>query len=333
MLTLHDCAAIALENNPYLAYAERNLALVTQEVVIAQSQFGVSFRSEGRVSTDLGGSSDEEQDSSYRAELIRPLRTGHELRLSGRTSYDGDDEEHETEVEFQIRQPLFWRSARRLRTGALRSAERECRRQRAFIMHTRGEVLYEVSAAYFDVAAANERIDQARDSLVRMEKLVAEATAKLRVGEVTRMDLLRFQTQATLASNEVVEAQFEKAMRSRDLLFAMGFELNPRADVHIERFPPSAKAVSLSVEVMIAAALSNRIELVEQELRIEEQEQALQQARDALLPDVDIFLGAGVEGKGASFSESSELGDDFVLGFKSPRIPQADNALGSLSRR
>ena len=163
------------------------------------------------------------------------------------------------------------------------------------------QVALDVAAAYYDVIRQKQLVRVAQASFERAEQLSASSAAKLEVGRVSQLDVLRaddLRSQADAARVDAGAAVEEAADRLKQLL---GWTLNHPLAVAEEIVPPPP--VELPGDP-VAVALVSRLEIRSAEAAVASGDLDVAAARDSLRPQVDFGVSLTSQGVGNTLRSS-----------------------------
>ncbi len=117
--------------------------------------------------------------------------------------------------------------------------------------------LFIVATSYYDLLRSRKILDIAKANLERVTKHRDAAAARLRVGEVTRTDLLRAEAEVSGAKSDLIRA--ENALRLSKSLLARFVGISGEFDV--KEPPPESDALPDSVDLLKEKAFEERAEM------------------------------------------------------------------------
>jgi cobalt-zinc-cadmium efflux system outer membrane protein len=110
---------------------------------------------------------------------------------------------------------------RELRTGAAQFNAAAARSDEADI---RRQLRYQLHAAYFDLALAQERLQVAESGAALLEQAVAAAERRLKAGDIAETELQRIRVEALRVRNEARQAASERERAQLALAYLIGME-------------------------------------------------------------------------------------------------------------
>lgn len=298
----------------------KNERLVNQHDTIEQSDLGLKlarnvFRP--KITPNILGSFGQTNVSSqtYRVDVSQRFVTGTELRVSTGTESsqipgqpglsEGDIHFYNADTTLTLSQPLLRGLGRTATRRSLTSAE--VRREDADIQQALAEqqVAVEVASAYYRVVSQKAFVNVARQSLERSRNLRDASEAKLDVGLVSQLDVLRAQQLVAEAETQLFDAQAAVDDARDQLLFLMGRGAGDLVDV--ETVIPRPDTDPIDVERATTTALSNRLDLKSRTAARADADRQAQFARNQLLPQVDVNLALTRRETSSSLAKSFGL--------------------------
>ncbi len=170
--------------------------------------------------------------------------------------------------------------------------------------------LASVRNAYFDLIAAREAVEVARQSLALATKLVADNRQRVEIGTLAPIDVI--QAQAEEATRRQALVQAEQTARTAELalkrLIVSGTD-DPlwRATINpVDR--PGFSAESIDVEAVVRNALENRTDLLQARRQLESNNISLRSLTNQTLPALDLTARYSLAGLGGTQYERKGLG-------------------------
>ncbi len=298
----------AAQNAPVISVAQavsaalvQNDRLVNQRDTIAQSDLAVRLARnvfQPKITPNVLGSFGQTDVNSqtYRLDLSQRFSTGTEIRAGAGTATsqipgllvrsDGDIRFYNADTTLTVTQPLLRGFGRNVARRSLTSAE--LRRQDADRLQTLAEqqVALEVVSAYYRVVAQQTFVDVARHSLDRARKLRDASEAKLDVGLVSQLDVLRAQQLVAQAEIQLFDAESGTEDARDQLAFLMGRDA--AAAFEVQRDIPRPDQSPVDSDRAVASALQNRLDLQSRTVDREDADHQVSFARNQLLPQVDV---------------------------------------------
>lgn len=257
-LTLRECVALGLRQNPATEIARQNLAAAREKVVEAKGGWYPTFKlSAGYTYTTPSSSAMSAAGDTF------------DNRVSFKqTLYDGG-------------QTASLVAGARLGSGS----------QESELNRTGLDVTVNIQAAFYEVLRRRDFIEVARGALESAEKHVEQAQALYREGVAPRSDVIKAEVQASNARLEIIRAENALLLAKANLSAAMGFpvstEFSVEAPQHADDplLPPLADA--------LAEAPRQRPELAAAKSRLAAADAAVRQARGGLYPTVSLDASYG----------------------------------------
>ena len=167
------------------------------------------------------------------------------------------------------------------------------------------KIAADTATAYMRALQAKAMLDNARESVLRLEAQ-QERLIKLRQGQlVSEHDLLRIEVGVAAVKQDLVTAETNCVMASSHLAVTAGL----KPDEEIEALPldeQELKSISMSLEEAYELALSERTELKELSIRREQTEIAADIAQADYIPDL-VAMANYTHTEGSSLQESDSV--------------------------
>lgn len=151
----------------------------------------------------------------------------------------------------------------------------------------REDRLFTVAVSYYELLRARKTREIMRTNVERLVRHRDAAAARLRVGEVTRTDLLRAEAELSGARSELVRA--ENALKLAMAVLAR--EAGIAGDFGVREPDAAAETGAATLEALKETALRERAELKAQSLRQKIAEDRIRLAKSAYWPTVSIEGG------------------------------------------
>jgi outer membrane protein TolC len=322
-ISLAACRAMVLENNLDLRVQLIEPAIADERVGEEEAKFeatfsaGVNyFKNNTPVASTLDIAGSEVEGLNTRLGVNIPLRTGGEVTVNlTDVSIETDSDfaiynpSYETDLSASITQPLLRGAGRRASEYGIRIARFDRGMTDA---RTKLAVIYalaEADKAYWRLYAAR-RLLGVRQQQYELAKILHDETeAIVDVGSKARIELVR--TRASMAEKleAIITAENDVQDTERDLKLrlhkpGLGLETNTTL---VQTTGPDPVHYRIDREQMVAAALENRMELLEAELQIARDAATIDYLENQALPLVSIGYTYNMNGLGPSRSDAYDL--------------------------
>jgi len=187
-------------------------------------------------------------------------------------------------LDLTLRQPIF-------RGGAVRAGIRAARIYTLLVDERVSGVvqgvLYQTRKAYYDVLLASELVRVSEGDLARVRRHLADVQKKRDQGVATQFDVLRARVEVSNVEAELIERQNALNLARTSLLKTLGVsqESEARLTDGLQYRPDRPELTDA-----VGKAFRQRPELLQAELGIRLQRQALKAARAGWWPKVDLFF-------------------------------------------
>ncbi len=285
----------------------------------AETDFSIRARPNGGVSS-TGGI----ETRQLGLDLVKKSEWGTQLEIGGaamRSDIPGSDFAARDSVHVTLSQPLLRYAGKLVNREGLERASSRIRTALRSLELKKSDVALQVIQTYaeIDQLEAQAAVEQA--TLARLDKLARLTQARAQQGRATKVDVLRVESQRGDAATRARTVAGRIAALRLDLAELLGLELH----VGLQLAPPPVLAVETQVvELAVATALSNRLDLAQVQQDYRDVERGLRIARHMLLPDLKLVTTYERYGEGATVSSASGFDqNNWSIGL------QADGDLGS----
>ena len=195
-------------------------------------------------------------------------------------NYSGDLREKQADSVFGVQQLFERGNKRELRIEAADQNVRATRGDYADIQRQQKLVLY---SAYYDLAAAQERLRIAAETAASFQKTVDAVERRLTAGDIARTDVARIRVDALRAQNDARMAEGERRKAQSALAYVIGAERDAERISVIDTWPGlGAAADALEID----KALAGRADVQAAQARIAGAEKSRELARALRTRDV-----------------------------------------------
>lgn len=327
-LTLEQARAAALANNLDIKVALTDPTILAEALREEEAKFEAVFRPSVGYSEDdsptLDRTASNQQDSwRFGAGVSIPLRTGGRASIDYTQGFRQTDNPfftfnsaHNNDVTFGFQQPLLRGAGRRANTFSIRVAEYNRQIGEAA---TKLEVIRQLAAvdkAYWVLAALRGELSVRQSEFEAAQDDLARANRLVRGGAAPEIDVVRAEEAAASKLSAIIEAENRVLDQQRIVKRLMNMpELPLESRTLVE--PASAadpRPYVLDREELGRAALENRMEMLEVELRLAQDFSAIEFAKNQALPSFVLDYRYSVNGLGGTFSDSQDslYGGDFT---------------------
>ncbi len=318
-VSVEQCRAWTLEHNLDLRVALIDPAIAQTVLSEEEARFEALFVSRASVSDGDPGQAEVFRDLFIRPVDLKagvrvPLRGGGQVEVtpafSRRETFAGfpDDGAYASDLDLALTQPVLrdagrWTNTHFIRLAALDSQVAEAR--------TKLEVIRRIAAAdraYWLLHEAFRLLSIRREQHARALDQLREAQARFRGGVRPEIEVVRAEAGVSRRVESIILAELLVADRMRTLKRVVNL---PDADVDSDvvftlTSAPEPVRYRLDEEALLAAALEQRAELLELELRLAQDASLVGYARNQKLPLFTLDYLYRLHGAGASPRDSLE---------------------------
>lgn len=324
-LTVEQCRASALEHNLDLKVALVDPAIAAQQLSREEAAFESAFttralwsETDSPTSTTLVGS--QARFGQLEPAVTIPLRTGGTATVSLPMTRNETDNQFATlnpsytsDLEFSISHELLRNAGRRVNVAGITIASYT---RQATEAGTKLAVIQQLAAAdraYWIYYRSRRVLDVAQQQYELAKAQLERAERQVRAGKVAEIEVIRAQSGLADRLEAIVRVQNEVFTRQRELKRVMNM---PGLDVEsatlvTPKTEPDPVQYLIDRDALMAAALDQRMELLQTELRLLADSVNIEVADNGLLPRLAVDATYRVNGLGGSLGDSyNELADN-----------------------
>jgi outer membrane protein TolC len=320
-LTIEQCRAAALAGNLQIKAVLLDPTLAAARITEEEARFeavfetGASFASSDTPTSPRGGTRAHLFEADAGVEM--PLRTGGTLRfdLADRRSTTHPDSAmdpaYEPSATVSISQPLLRDAGRRVATHPIRLALYGERIAHATTRLEVIRVLAAVDRVYWRLYASRRGLEVRRQDYELAERQLETARRLVDSGERSSVEVLRAESALAGRLEGIIAAENVLRDRQRELKRALNRADLPldAATVLLPGTQPDPVHYRLDTPRLLAQALANRMELLELELELAQDDSTIEYLRNQLLPLVMLDYAYNIDGVGDTRAEAYDLLD------------------------
>ncbi len=320
-LSLQQCRALALEGNLALKVQLLSPTLAAQTVTEAEARFEALLfadvshaKSDTPTSSTLSGSS--VQSTSIRPGVTIPLRTGGSITVDWPASRTETNNQFSTlnpsytsDTSISLSQPILRGGGWRTNTHAIRVARLGAQRSEAVAKLEVISVLAAADRVYWRLYAARRELDVRKREHDLAKAQLDRARRQVKAGAAADVEILRAELGVAERLEAIIIAENRVRDRQRDvkrILQMPGVGMGS-ATIVVPVTPPDTAPYKVRAEALVTLALGTRMELLELELQIAQDDSAIDFQRNATLPLVSLGYTYNVNGLGDSWAGATEL--------------------------
>ena len=221
------------------------------------------------------------------------LSTGARFRLDASTSASAsidDSAGYDSLVSLTLAQPLLRGGGYAVTHEPLVQAERNLVYSLREFELFREDFSIDVARRFYDLVNRKQSIDNQQRNLDNNEFGRRQAEALFAVGRANELDVLRARRSELTARNTLLEARESLHLALDSFRIFLGLPDDQEIDVVSD--PPVFTPVAYEIRSAVAVAQENRLDLLNRKEQLEDAERGVSLARNSLLPDLDVTLGA-----------------------------------------
>ncbi len=329
-LTIEEVRAAALANNLDLKVEMIAPAVAQHSVDAERAKFESVFFGSGRYSRSEFGDSNMGSSRRYQAGVSTPLQTGGAITASLPVSESGGVSSAAASV--SVVQSLLQGAGPRVNLYSIQIAGYQKDRVDASTKFQAIRILGNADIAYWYLYAARKQLDVSREQYKMAQDQLANARHKVEAGSAAKYEIVLAEAGLAGRLDAMISAETNVRDRERALKRIMNRSetpLNEQIDL-IPTTDPNPQGLDLDPEVLVTAAMGNRMELANLEFSLAMNDIGIEQAKNNLLPqlDLDYTFSAGGQSDAASRALENLFDDssmDYSVGL-SATIPLGNRA-------
>ena len=317
-LSIEECRAAALEHNLDLQVALLSPALAAERLAEEEGRFESVFTLNAQWSetdTPTASALDSAQARFHRIEpgVRIPLRTGGTAtvtlpfnRNETNNRFSTLNPAYTSDLVFSLSQPLMRGAGRRASTYTITIASFD--RQIAEVQ-TKAEVIRQLAAvdrAYWRLYGARAALDVRLQTLELAQAQLDRAERRYKAGDVSEIEVFRAQAGVAEQLDGIITAQNSLLTQQRELkriINQPGLEIETTTLV-LPVSPPDPVQYAFDTAALTEAAIANRMEILELELRLAADLVTADWTRNQALPLLALDYTYRVNGLGGNLSDS-----------------------------
>ncbi len=317
-LSLDNARLAALTNNLGLSATLVSPAIAAQRVSEEEGRFDALFTLSGAVSDNDEAvastlSSAQSTSRSITPGITIPLRTGGELSINAPISRFANDNAfsilnpaYTSDLSFSLSQNLLRGAGRRATTHAIRIAEYDRQTSEAQTKLEIISTLSEVDRTYWRLYAAARALEVVEQQYHVADAQLQRAQRRQNAGSGTEVDVIRARSGVADRVEQIIQAQNDISLQERALKALINLPgLDVGSPTHIEpASPPDPVEYRFDTDTLVAAALDNRMELLELQIDLTRQAANIAFAENQRLPLLALQFTYGVNGLGSTLDNS-----------------------------
>ena len=320
-ISIEQCRAWALENNLDLQVALIDPTIANEQLSGEEAKFEATFTSDVRFQkinepTASTLSNNEADFLSFTPGVTIPLRTGGTVTVNlpfNRTQtnnvFSTLNPSFTSDAQFSISQPLLRNAGRRANTHSIRIQALESQIADA---QTKLEVirqLADVDRAYWFLYAVQRQLEVAQEQYELAVEQLERAERRIRAQVIAEVEVVRAQDGVASRLEDIIIAQNNVSLRQRNLkrlINVDGLDIGSKISFVLTSQPDPVR-FTLDSQELASAAIANRMEMLEFELRIAQDYSTIDFEKNQALPNFVLDYQYAPQGLGSSYTDSLKL--------------------------
>lgn len=348
-VTLEEARVATLQHNLGLQVALVDPAIAAQQLRANEAKFESSFTLSGLYQkTDSPTSSElnsaQAEFGSLEPGVSIPLLTGGTAGLGFPMTRSDSDNAFNTlnpaytsDLRFSLSQPLLQNAGRRTATYGIRIASYQSQIVQAQTKLAVIQQLASVDSAYWRLYQARQLLDVRQRQLELAQAQLGRAQRRSKAGLSPEIEVIRAQSGVSDQLDAIIVAQNAVLARQRELKRIANI---PGLDVDtttliIPGTPPDPVEYDFDPIALAAAAIDNRMEMLQLELQLAQDTTSIDFQENQALPQFNVSAGYTVNGLGGSMNDSLRTlernhFEDWSVGFQASLPLGNEAALANL---
>ncbi len=328
-MSLEECIKTALGQNPDIIVSGLEPRKAQADQLTASGMFDpflqtslqhnyASILASQQIRAYAGISSFETKQTTFESSLGGKLKLGTQYAITfntniEETSFSNFTKDYGGQLLFTLTQPLLRGFGIKVNTVRLEMAKKSEKVGEAQLKLTVMNTVAEIIKAYWDLVGAMENVKVREEALANAERLLSISEKRREIGTAADIEVLQAKAGVATRQSELVaaQAQLESAsdilknllMIRDDNLFSKVLIVPTDRPHSFENENIDLSKLAPDLDQAVENALKNRPEMAMAELQIDIAELQLLQARNEMLPQVDIIGSYGQGGRDRSLSK------------------------------
>ena len=300
VLGLEEAVKLALVNNLHLMSTVDSVQGAQISQSLAESRF--NFKVTPSYARGVGEQS--VLDQRFGLDVAKLLPFGATVTGSYRADAARNDfgNLNNSALSFGVTQPLLRGFGKKATEFELENSRRSLEGSERNLELARQRLAVEVVASYYNIVRQRGLVEVAEKSLERNTELLRASEARLEVGLASKLDVFRAELQISHAEEGAILRH--EALELAIDAFKFNLGLGPLERVSLEMVEPEYQPVEIDLNELTRLALQNRIEVREEQDRIQDSQRSLSVSKQNLLPLLDLNMRYEQRGLGDSFYSS-----------------------------
>jgi len=300
-LTLNDALAYAIRHSRDYRFEEEEFLLAALRLLIERHRWGPRFFNDVSATVSSAGT-DGRFDTAL--QLVNEFGVTQRLPYGGEVSaralaeatdqlhgFVADDDVQSAELILSADIPLLRGAGDVAREDRIQAERNLIYAARSFERFRR-EFLFDIATDFLGLVVQQQGIENAERQVESLEWLEARSRELVRAGRETSIDLALAE-QATLFARDSLNSARENYRLAVDR-FKVRLGMPEDLSVAIVRSDLGLPTPKLALEDAVAAAFTNRLDLQTQRDRLDDARRAVRNAKNLVLPDLDLFASASI---------------------------------------
>jgi outer membrane protein len=319
-LSLRNCMELARAENFSLLNSERNLLISHSNYREAKAEFipSLTMNAEtgiGKTRTKVNNDR-EETHTDYQqgsVSVLQNIATGGSVQAKIDSSrVAADDSVFSNGASISFNQPLLRGGGMRRGLANVRSSELSLINREISNSLQRRSVHFDVISQYYGILRSKRELQVSLDALEEKKRFLEETKIKFELDQIPESEISRADIQYLQEKNNVVTRRRNFDDQLEGLLIILGLPLDTQISISdVTKSLFNVENLNMpDLNDCIHEAISNRLELMQDDISIRRQNISCDNARNDLLPDLDLFFDYSTNDTDNYFRDSYDPGDN-----------------------
>jgi outer membrane protein TolC len=326
-MTLEEARRLALEQNPSLENARRDLRLAELDLVRSKASYDPYLQADASYSDNRKPSSQTIFGSSSKSASVNVSSgiqtvTGGSMSVSFSNSRSETDSifstlnpSYSTDLSLSVRQPLLKNRFNDTRAMDLEQRQNDLERARLALESKTHEIASQVEDSYWGLVRSRLDLELKRNATALAERMNRITQTQVRAG--VSPEVATLQTEASAASSRANQVRSENDYRKSQAALKILLNIADPDLWSLEIVPtdlPQSEPIPVDRQAVLEEALRNNFNLHQVRLNLANTRISLEETRNRTLPQLDFRGSVGISGlAGTDHPSDSIINTGFVV--------------------
>jgi len=220
---------------------------------------------------------------------------------------EDSDYNYNSGIDFSIVQPLFRGLNQEYNLSGIRGAEYSVRSAYRNLHQTKVNTIIQTVTAVYEIIRQKRFVTILQKSVLRLKGFAETARIKKEIGIADAVNVYRANQNYKQSRDDLLSAEEALTNAQENLKIILNLPIEEEFDV---RAPLTIRKINISEPDAVKTAFENRTELKEMKDLLREKYRLSRIAKHKTLPELNFIVSYNRFGSGASFGQSTTLGED-----------------------